>query len=52
MKAKVGEGTSDKGISDETPEGRTECEGNTERHKFKKVEMSVFNGEDPDSWLF
>ncbi|KAA0042077.1 transposon Tf2-1 polyprotein isoform X1 [Cucumis melo var. makuwa] len=25
---------------------------NVERNKFKKVEMSVFTGNDPDSWLF
>ena len=24
---------------------------NNDRNKFKKVEMPVFNGEDPDSWL-
>ena len=25
---------------------------NNDRNKFKKVEMSLFNGDDPDSWLF
>ncbi|KAA0039182.1 transposon Tf2-1 polyprotein isoform X1 [Cucumis melo var. makuwa] len=25
---------------------------NNDRSKFKKVEMPVFNGEDPDAWLF
>lgn len=53
VKAKAGEGTFDKGISGETPEGRTKNEdGNTERNKFKKVEIPIFNGEDLDSWLF
>ncbi|KAL4033230.1 hypothetical protein IC575_006316 [Cucumis melo] len=27
-------------------------EKNNDRSKFKKVEMLVFNGEDPDAWLF
>ena len=27
-------------------------EKNNDRNKFKKVEMSAFNGEDPDGWLF
>lgn len=36
----------------ETREGKSKNEdGNTKRIKFK-VEMPVFNGEDPDSWLF
>ena len=27
-------------------------DNNGDRNKFKKVEMPVFNDEDPDSWLF
>ncbi|KAA0062917.1 histone-lysine N-methyltransferase ASHR1 isoform X3 [Cucumis melo var. makuwa] len=27
-------------------------DNNGDQNKFKKVEMPVFNGEDPDSWLF
>ena len=47
------EESSGKDDRDETWEEKLEKEdGNTERNKFKKVEMLVFNGEDPDSWLF
>ncbi|KAL4038207.1 hypothetical protein IC575_001815 [Cucumis melo] len=39
--------------SDDRNEGKTETEEATpDRNKFKKVEMPVFAGEDPDSWLF
>ncbi|KAA0062881.1 transposon Tf2-1 polyprotein isoform X1 [Cucumis melo var. makuwa] len=39
--------------SDDRDEGKTEIEeAAADRNKFKKVEMPVFAGEDPDSWLF
>ncbi|KAL4035846.1 hypothetical protein IC575_004554 [Cucumis melo] len=39
--------------SDDRNEGKTETEeAAADRNKFKKVEMPVFAGEDPDSWLF
>ena len=39
--------------SDDRNEGKIETEEATpDRNKFKKVEMPVFAGEDPDSWLF
>ncbi|KAA0047644.1 Ty3/gypsy retrotransposon protein [Cucumis melo var. makuwa] len=39
--------------SDDRNEGKTEIEeAAADRNKFKKVEMPVFAGEDPDSWLF
>lgn len=31
---------------------KTDDERPMDRSKFKKVEMPVFNGTDPDSWLF
>ncbi|KAL0545306.1 hypothetical protein IC582_015184 [Cucumis melo] len=44
---------SGRGNSDERNEGKTETEeAAADRNKFKKVEMPVFAGEDPDSWLF
>ena len=33
-------------------EKKTVEENNNDRHKFKKVEMPIFNGDNPDSWLF
>ena len=36
----------------ENEEKKPNDEGNHDRNKFKKVEMPIFNGEDPDSWLF
>ena len=36
----------------EQSSNQEENERNPDRNKFKKVEMPVFNGEDPDSWLF
>lgn len=39
--------------NDETKKEVKEEEDKTvDRNKFKKVEMPVFNGNDPDSWLF
>lgn len=32
--------------------GRKDEEKTTDRSKFKKVEIPIFNGIDPDSWLF
>ena len=53
MKAKEKEGSTSKDYKGETKGGKNEGEDETsERNKFKKVEMPVFNGEDPDSWLF
>ncbi|KAA0037013.1 peroxidase 64 [Cucumis melo var. makuwa] len=38
---------------DDRNKGKTETEeAAADRNKFKKVEMPVFAGEDPDSWLF
>lgn len=40
-------------IVEESKTGKAiEEEKITDRSKFKKVEMPVFNGVDPDSWLF
>ncbi|KAA0066053.1 transposon Tf2-1 polyprotein isoform X1 [Cucumis melo var. makuwa] len=47
MKTKVAE------LIDEANSNEKESEEkNNDRSKFKKVEMLVFNGEDPDAWLF
>ncbi|XP_031745972.1 uncharacterized protein LOC116406393 [Cucumis sativus] len=52
-KSNEGESSTSRRGENETKERRTEDEeGANERDKFKKVEMPVFNGEDPDSWLF
>ncbi|KAA0055926.1 transposon Tf2-1 polyprotein isoform X1 [Cucumis melo var. makuwa] len=37
---------------DSKGEGKAEEEPTMDRSKFKKVEMPIFNGTDPDSWLF
>lgn len=48
----------DRKIAEETSETPTTLrytrfdEGEGDRNKFKKVEMPMFNGTDPDSWLF
>ena len=31
---------------------KQEEDKSADRSKFKKVEMSIFNGSDPNSWLF
>ena len=36
----------------ERVEKKTEDASRSDRNKFKKVEMPIFNGDDPDSWLF
>lgn len=51
MKMKEHEGSSSCDIRAERCERKTENDDrNNDRNKFKKVEMSMFNGEDPDSW--
>ena len=47
MKAKMFELSEEPKLND-----KEDGEKNNGRNKFKKVEMSVFNGEDPNSWLF
>ena len=47
-----GESSTSRRGENETKERTQDEEGANERNKFKKVEMSVFNGEDTDSWLF
>ncbi|KAA0047682.1 ty3-gypsy retroelement transposase [Cucumis melo var. makuwa] len=43
----------DRNIGDSQNEKKTDNNENaTNRNKFKKVEMHVFNGEDPNSWPF
>ncbi|KAL0542645.1 hypothetical protein IC582_008834 [Cucumis melo] len=43
----------DRNHRNEGGERRTDSdEGYSDRNKFKKIEMPVFTGEDPDSWLF
>ncbi|TYK28131.1 transposon Tf2-1 polyprotein isoform X1 [Cucumis melo var. makuwa] len=37
---------------DSKGEGKAEEEPTMDQSKFKKVEMPIFNGTDPDSWLF
>ena len=52
-KSAEGESSASKEIRNGTPEKKDDNEGeNNNRSKFKKVEMLVFNGDDPDSWLF
>ncbi|KAA0043205.1 transposon Tf2-1 polyprotein isoform X1 [Cucumis melo var. makuwa] len=52
-KMKETKGLSSKASESERRERKTESDnGNNERNKFKKVEMLIFNEEDPDSWLF
>lgn len=36
----------------ERVEKKIEDESGSDRNKFKKIEMPIFNGDDPDSWLF
>ncbi|KAA0064010.1 histone-lysine N-methyltransferase ASHR1 isoform X3 [Cucumis melo var. makuwa] len=58
-KGKETEATSSReiGVDQNIGENRNEKKSDNDdaagdRNKFKKVEMPVFNGEDPDSWLF
>ena len=53
MKTRVGGGSTSKENGIEAKEEN--IEGNdksSERNKFKKVEMPIFKGEDPEYWLF
>ncbi|KAA0035415.1 peroxidase 64 [Cucumis melo var. makuwa] len=53
MKSKENEATSSQHIGENRTEKKAESDENMgDRSKFKKVEMPVFTGEDPDSWLF
>ena len=47
-----GEGSSSRESILKNKEKKTNEDNNGNRNKFKKVEMPIFNGDDPDSWLF
>ena len=47
-----GEGLSRRENETRKDEKKIDDESNSDRNKFKKVEMPIFNGDDPDSWLF
>ena len=48
-----GESSESKETTNGTTEKKEDDEGDgNDRNKFKKVEMPVFDGDDPDSWLF
>ena len=47
-----GEGSSKREEEDKKIKKKTDEESNNDRNKFKKVEMSIFSGGDPYSWLF
>ena len=47
-----GEGSSIRENEPKKEETKTNEDANGSRNKFKKVEMPIFNGDDPDSWLF
>ena len=52
MKSVEGESSMSKETKNDTPEKKGDSEGeNNDRSKFKKVEMPVFNCDDPDSWF-
>ena len=52
-KTAEGESSTSKETKNETTEKKGDGDGdNNDRNKFKKVEMPVFDGDDPDSWLF
>ncbi|KAL0537842.1 hypothetical protein IC582_026831 [Cucumis melo] len=52
-KSKNGKASSSHDIGETSAEKKTDPDENTnDRSKFKKVEMPVFTGEDPESWLF
>ena len=44
--------TNDNSCDELKKKGKEEQEQNVNRSKFKKVGMPVFNGSDPDSWIF
>ena len=46
------EGSSRRESETKNKEKKVNEEGINDRNKFKKVEMPIFNGDDPDSWLF
>ena len=47
-----GEGSSVRENEPKNEEKKMNEDANCDRNKFKKVEMPIFNGDDPDSWLF
>ena len=47
-----GEGTSIRENEPKQEEIKSSEDANSDRNKFKKVEMPIFNGDDLDSWLF
>ncbi|TYK16772.1 Transposon Ty3-G Gag-Pol polyprotein [Cucumis melo var. makuwa] len=52
-KSKDGKVSSSHDIGETSAERKADSDENTsDRSKFKKVEMPVFTGEDPESWLF
>ncbi|KAA0033062.1 histone-lysine N-methyltransferase ASHR1 isoform X3 [Cucumis melo var. makuwa] len=52
-KVKENEASSSHNIRANRNEKKADNDDSTgDQNKFKKVEMSIFNGEDPDSWLF
>ena len=46
------EGSSKRETETKKVEKKTDDESGSERNKLKKVEMPIFNGDDPDNWLF
>ena len=53
MKSKENKVTSSQQIGENRAEKKADSDENSgNQSKFKKVEMPVFIGEDPDSWLF
>ncbi|KAA0066934.1 histone-lysine N-methyltransferase ASHR1 isoform X1 [Cucumis melo var. makuwa] len=53
MKSKENEASSSQNIEENRAEKKSDSDDNSaDRSKFKKVEMAVFIGEDPDFWLF
>ena len=47
-----GEGSSSRKNIPKNEEKKTNEDNNGDGNKLKKVEMPIFNGDDPDSWLF
>ena len=53
MKSVEGESSGSKETRNDMSKKKVDDEGeNNDQSKFKRVEMPVFNGDDPDSWLF
>ena len=46
------EGSSKRENETKKDDKKVDGENNNDRNKFKKVEMPIFNRDDPDSWLF